>query len=78
MTRKEFREAKYNLDDIKFVVEGLARMYPYVGNGVKYDFVDIELKAKNVFYSLQDQVSNKLKNTKGVLPDEVTTIKENC
>jgi len=53
-------------------------MYPYVGNGVKYDFVDIELKAKNVFYSLQDQVSNKLKNTKGVLPDEVTTIKENC
>jgi|GEM_PF-3927600 len=74
MTKKELKETKRNLDDIKFVVEGLQDLYKYVGVGAKYKFADIELKASTVFYSLQDQVSNKLKK-EGVLKDETTSIK---
>lgn len=74
MTKKELRVAKLNLDDIKFVVEKLAEIYPYVGTGVRHDFADVELKAKAVYYSLQNQVSNKLQN-EGVLKDEITSIK---
>ena len=74
MTKKELGKAKLNLDDAKFVVEGLAELYEYVGIGKKYQFADVELRAKSLYYSLQEQVSNKLKN-EGVLKHEVTSIK---
>lgn len=60
MTKKEYKETKNNLDDMAFVVEALVELYPYVGNGKKYEFAEIELKAKTVYYSLQRQLINKL------------------
>lgn len=69
MTKKELRETKLNLDDIRFVVE-------WFEEGKVRGFYEARVKALNVFYSLQKQVSNKLQN-EGVLKNEVTSIK-NC
>ena len=68
MTKKELREAKLNLDDIKEVVE-------WFDEGKINGFYQARVKTLNVFYSLQKQVSNKLKN-EVVIKHEVTTIKD--
>lgn len=78
MTKKEFKEAKYNLDDIKFVVEWFEENTGNISAGSTDDYYKARLRARTLFYSLQDQVTNKLQNTKGVLKDEGTTTKENC
>lgn len=67
MTKTELREAKLNLDDIQDVVE-------WFDEGKVNGFYQARVKALNVFYSLQNQVSNKLQN-EGVLKNEVTSIK---